>query len=224
MAKKGGSLAPDDATPTMDLMIVAGPGDRVATELAHLAKTPGAATYVTDIVSASLAFTVAIDADRIELTPTAAIFLRPPSEPLLRPGFDEAFARGESVASLWAAAALTPAPVINRPTTHGFSGRIASSAVVVERRAGLPAGPCEVFASEPPDPPPGPSSGDSSWCVQDLVSHVTTRWPDLPSDGPYRARQADADPVYEIVAVLNKQAWRASPAPLDHLELELLSV
>lgn len=205
-------------------MIVAEPGDALATELAHLATSRGAATYVADVVSASMVLTLSIDADRIDLTPLSAIFLRPPPEPLLRPGFDEAFVRGESVASLWAAAALTPAPVINRPTTHGFSARAASSAVVVERRAGLPAGPREVFSSEPPDPPPGASASDSWWCVQDLFSHVTTRWPDLPSDGPFRARQSDADPIYELVAVLDEQGWRASPAPLEHLELELLSV
>ncbi len=206
----------------MDLLIVSDSADRLAIETVELAQEQGRTAAILDVLEAAQLFSIGIDGNQVVVTPEIPLFLRLPAPSMLRKSFDAEFQLSEGLATLWAAAALTHAPVINRPRIDTLSGYVSSSAVLTELRAGITTRALEIFSSEAL-PPPVPSV--QSWYLQDVVTHCTTPWPKLPEgQGPYRARYADIEPAYEAVVVLESQSWRCTMAPLEHLALEEKSV
>ncbi len=211
-----------------DLVVVADPADEVAAEVKIFVEESGRSAAVLDVFDAAQLFTVSVRDGVAKVDPEVPLFLRLPSPPPLRTGFDAEFQFNECLAQLWAAAALTSAPVINRPSPQALGSRVSHSAALTGLRAGLDGGAVEIFSSrpsEPPEPPEPPSlsaSGGDQWWVQDASTHLTSPWPLPPGDrtGPFRARWSDADPVFEAVVVLAGQAWRCTTADLDHLRLE----
>lgn len=212
------------------LVVVADPEDPVAVEVRDFVRDSGHAATILDVFDAAQLFTLTVDGPAAVVEPALPMFVRLPAPPLPRVSFDAEFQLNECLAHLWAVAALTPAPVINRPLPGGPGTRVSPSAALTELRAGLPVGSPEIFSSRPPEPA-GEPSGDqgTQWWVQDLGSWRTRRWPDLPDgghapsadgDGPYRARWSDPDPLFESVVVLGSQGWRSSPVDLDRLGLE----
>jgi hypothetical protein len=208
-----------------DLVIVSDPADEVARELqAYVADTDRTAVIL-DVFDAAQAFTIIVRAGEAVVEPEVPMFLRFPAMPAQRLSFDAEFHVGECVAQIWAAAALSRAPVINRPAAALAGGRTSPSAAVTESRAGLSGtagGGIEVFSSQYPEPVPG--DGERFW-VEDLGTLRTRAWPQRPGgSGPYRARWSDGDPVMEIVVVLGDRAWRCTTADIDHLDLERQSI
>jgi hypothetical protein len=216
-----------------DLLIVADPADPVAAELTVYLAEHGRRAVTLDPFAAAQLFTVEVttraagdgDAARdvdVQVRPRMPMFLRVPELGGPAATFDARFQYQECLAQLWAAAALTDAPVVNRPTLRGLGGAVTSSAALTEQRAGAPAGSVEVFASSFPDP--AEQAGDR-WWVRDQVTGHTAAWPGRPGgDGPYRARWSAADPAFEAVVVLGADAWRCTTAEIDHLGLPERSV
>ncbi|MGW2426205.1 hypothetical protein ACWC0C_44615 [Streptomyces sp. NPDC001709] len=211
------------------LVIVADPEDPVAIDVRDFVRDSGREAAILDVFDAAQLFTVTVDGSTALVEPALPMFLRLPAAPLRRISFDAEFQLNECLAHLWAVAALTPAPVINRPEPGGLGTRVSASAALTELRAGLPGGSPEIFSSRPCGPPGESGDGQGTqWWVQDLDSWTTRPWPDPADDlapsadgsGPYRARWSDPDPLFESVVVLGDQAWRSSPIDLDHLGLQ----
>jgi hypothetical protein len=114
----------------MTLLVLAGSGDETAVRFARFASDRGVETVVVAGFD-RLAVTVTVSRDLtarstilVDGRPPAGIFCRgrldssPPSAPSAR------FATSEQQAALWAALALWPGPVINRPTVHGYPPRL----------------------------------------------------------------------------------------------------
>ncbi|MEU6878465.1 hypothetical protein [Streptomyces sp. NPDC046712] len=211
------------------LVIVADPEDLVAVEVRDFVLESGHEAAVLDVFDAAQMFTVTVDDDTAVVEPALPMILRLPAPPLLRTSFDAEFQLNECLAHLWAVAALTPAPVINRPVPGALGSSVSASAALTELRAGLPVGSVEVFSSRPPEPD-GPTAADgehggygegTQWWVQDLGSWTTRPWPEQSAaSGPYRARWSDPDPLFENVVVLGDHAWPCSAVELDGLRLE----
>ncbi|MGE7386520.1 hypothetical protein ACQKM2_13690 [Streptomyces sp. NPDC004126] len=210
------------------LVIVADPEDQVAVEVRDFVRESGHEAAVLDVFDAAQMFTVTVDEDTAVVEPALPMVLRLPAPPLLRISFDAEFQLNECLAHLWAVAALTPAPVINRPAPGALGSSVSASAALTELRAGLPAGSVEVFSSRPPEPDGPPAAGGAGehgdgaqWWVQDLGSWTTRPWPEQPAGtGPYRARWSDPEPLFENVVVLGDHAWPCSAVELDGLRLE----
>ncbi|ANP50931.1 hypothetical protein J2Z21_005134 [Streptomyces griseochromogenes] len=211
------------------LVVVADPEDPVAVDVRDFVLESGHEATVLDVFDAAQLFTITVDGATAVVEPALPMFLRLPAPPLLRTGFDAEFHLNECLAHLWAVAALTPAPVINRPEPGGLGTRVSASAALTELRAGLADGSPEIFSAEPSGPPGEPPGGQGTqWWIQDLGSWTTRPWPELPDPlvpsadcrGPYRARWSDPEPLFESVVVLGGQAWRSSPVDLDGLGLE----
>ncbi|MEU1408269.1 hypothetical protein ABZ471_39220 [Streptomyces sp. NPDC005728] len=212
---------PTEAAAPADLIVVADPQDPIAVETADYVREQGRSAAVLDVFDAAQLFTVATRAGTATVDPVVPLVLLLPSPPGRRIGFDAEFHLGECLAQLWAVAALTPAPVINRPSSALVAGRTMRSAAVTEHRAGE-SGDSELFSFDYPRP--GSPEGEAFW-VEDLGTLRARRWPERPpGTGPYRARWSDADPAMETVVVLGDRAWRCTTADLDHLALESRSV
>lgn len=120
---------------------------------------------------------------------------------------------------LWAAAALTRAPVLNRPTGRGFEARWSSSGAVTERRAETETAP-ELYACSPAGLG---APSDAPWALEDSRGR-TRPWTGADTgEAPYRARPLLADERYERVVVLGERAWRITSVPLERLDLEARS-
>ncbi|MFJ3308842.1 hypothetical protein ACIPSA_38510 [Streptomyces sp. NPDC086549] len=213
-------MSSEPLTPA-DLIVVADPQDAVAGEMAEYVAEQGRSVAVLDVFDAAQLFTVTTRAGAATVEPVVPLVLLLPPPPTRRISFDAEFQLGECLAHLWAVAALTPAPVINRPSATLVAGRTSRSAAVTERRAGEDGG-SEVFSFDYPRP--GSPEGDTFW-VEDLGTLRARPWPRRPpGTGPYRARWSDADPATETVVVLGDRAWCCTTVDLGHLALESRSV
>ncbi|WP_218825609.1 hypothetical protein [Streptosporangium subroseum] len=202
----------------IEFVIVADPADKVAAELAAYVREHGRTAAVLDVFEAAQLFTLSVIGGRATVEPVLPMILRLPAPPVLRTDVDAEFQFNECLAQLWAVAALSPAPVVNRPSAHSLGGQVSYSAALTAMRAGVHDGSAEVFASTYPEP--GVPEGDR-WWVQDTGTLTTSPWPERPvGEGPYRGRWSDSDPAFEIVVVLEGRAWRCTTADLEHLDLE----
>ncbi|CAJ59546.1 MULTISPECIES: hypothetical protein [Frankia] len=202
-----------------DLLIVAEPDDAVASFVAEYLDEVGRRAVVLDPFHAAQLFTVAVSGRSALVTPRVPMLLRVPPPPVVGAGArpDAQFQYQECVALLWAAAALTDLPVVNRPSVVAFGSAVSGSAALTDMAAGQPVSSIEVFSSTYPDPA---RQTDEAWWVQDAVTRETARWPQPPAaGGPFRARWSAADPVFEVVVVLAGSAWRCTTAEIDDLDL-----
>src|SRR5690349_10425178 len=127
----------------MDLLIVAREDDALATRLLEAAHRAGRDAVRVGILEAGQTFTVRLGATTT-VEPRCPVLFRPifPSD-LDREGL---FHHQEAYACVWAAARLTPAPVVNRPSEWGTPGRYSYVHTVTHRRCALPSA-AETFVS-----------------------------------------------------------------------------
>jgi hypothetical protein len=203
----------------MDLLVVASRHDPVAALLAEYARARGRTPIVLEHADAARLFTIENGAAGARVEPEVPMLLRPPMPRVPGRDSDTVFLDGECGAVLWAAAALTKAPVLNRPGERGFEGRWSPSGSVTERRADV-AVDAELYASgnggEQPD--------RRRWALEDPRGR-TRIWSGADeSEGPFRARPVLDDERYECVVVLGERAWRTTLAEIEQFELERRSV
>jgi hypothetical protein len=206
--------------PTLDLLLVADRRDPVATLIAAEARRHDRQLLVMEHEDAGRLFTITGEAEATRVEPDLPMLLRPAAPPIPNRDSDAIFLSGESLATLWAAAALLRSPVLNRPSPRGFEAGWSSSGAITERRAQARVAP-EIYAraqsdAGPPDRRP--------WAVEDMRGR-TRRWINADTgDAPYRARPVIEDEGYERVIVLNDRAWRSTMLELDRFGLEARSI
>ena len=135
--------APPRAEP--DLLVIADAEDELAVQLAGRARDKGCTVLHVGYRDAAGMLSVSQGSATV-VRPQCPMLVRSPAAPPPGASQRDAFHQAEIRALVWAAAALTPLPVVNRPTADGFSGRVARSSAVVRLRAGQPPRQ-EIFAS-----------------------------------------------------------------------------
>jgi hypothetical protein len=207
----------------LDVCIVASEADPLAREVASSCARRGYAARILDVASAARLYSISVGDGGAVVEPDIPMLLRLPPPKDARGSFDEAFSESECFAALFAAAALSTRPVINRPQSGSLSGRISQSSALTALRSGDVSVVGEVFASAPPEP--GKADAERVWCIQELTTFQTRLWPSSPNGrGPFRAKWLDAHLAYEMVVVLDQDAWRSTAVDLRGLELEERSV
>ena len=131
------------------VLVIADKDDRLAGALWAAAVERGLSADWWPYREAALRFSVSRRNGAVTVDPGVPIFLRPPPAPSVWLDRESQFHHAEIVSLVWAAAALTQAPVINRPGVLGFAGRADALAAVTRRRAGVHAA-----TLEPADAPP----------------------------------------------------------------------
>jgi hypothetical protein len=202
----------------MDVLIVAGLDDGVALRLRQALEKRGRRVSHHDGPSAARLFTLRVAAGTRKVTPSSPMFVRASAwwhEPRSESS-DERFLRAEAYATFWAAAALSPAPVINRPGRDGSVGRMTSGALAA--LSGSPPG-----ASRPESYVSGPEVlGDAAEAMwgEDLEFRVAPV-AQFRRGTPLRARELNPGALYEIVTVVGERGFSATQDPRSvelHLE------
>lgn len=190
-----------------NILIVAGPDDGTAIRLREALELKGRRVVHLDGPGASRLFTVRVGRDATSVEPALPMFVRA-SAWYYNDGAaeaDERFQRAESYASFWAAAALSPSPVINRPNGNGALGRLTAAELSIRLKSDPVAAIRELHASGP-DQVSGAS--DSLWGEDSnfLTAPVTEMRPGT----PLRARELNPCALYEIVTVVGLRAFSAT--------------
>jgi hypothetical protein len=192
-----------------DVLIVAGPEDRVANRLQRDLEQIGRRVAVLDGPSAARLFTIRVRRDEVTVTPAPPMFVRASAwwYDFAAAGADERFLRAEAYATFWAATALSKAVVINRTGPGGGVGRMTAGALATA--TGTPDAACDIYAS-------GPEfieneAGDTIW-GEDGEFRVGSI-AELRRGEPLRARRLDPTALYEIVTVVGNRGFAATTDP-----------
>ena len=174
----------------------------------------GRSIIFVDGPSAAQKFTLRVLPKSTFVAPNLPMFVRASAWEHMRTtrDADELFLRAETYATFWAAAALSSAPVINRPSPSGPAGQFTLTAIAAALGIAAVRGP-EVHASGPEminDPT------DETW--GENVHFQSGPVALLPREVPLRARKVDQSALYEIVTVVGSRAF---PATLDPRTEEL---
>ena len=205
-----------------DLIIISDQADELAKDILHVARSSGHKAVMMNMIEASRMFSISVSDNNIAVDPDVPIFLRVPQTPTIRESFDKAFQFGECLASIWAAAAMIKSPCINRPTPHGFTGRLSASVVITELRTCIAKPSNEVYSRRIPLQL---DHGENEWCIQDTATGDIAILPKRPKgQGPYKARKINRGVKYEVIVVVGACAYRSTDAPIKHLRLEQKSV
>lgn len=196
--------------------VVASPQDRVAVRVARAIGQRGSEVLFLDGPAAARLFTIRVTDGCTEVTPTMPIFVRHSAWWRIRgpSTLDERFMAGESYSTVWAAAALSPAPVINRPGPGGWVSHLTAS-TIRPLLAATASDPCDTVAGSPvevhasgPDQVRlavpgrvvwGRNADRDSGPVSELAAHV-----------PLRARAVDSSAAYELITVVSPRAFSAT--------------
>jgi hypothetical protein len=196
-----------------DVIVIASPADPVAGRLKSELEKRGCEVLQLDGMPAARLFTIRTAQGSSSLTPVVPMFIRQSAwQPIhAESDADQRFLQAEAYATVWAAAALSKKPVINRPAPDGYIGRLTGGAISASTARSAPAK--EFHASSPQmlDDPDNTLWGED-------VSFNTAPVALLRADVPLRARRIDTDALYEIVTVVGD---RALPATLDSRTIDL---
>ena len=197
-------------------MVVASPQDLVAARVARAIEQRGRVALFLDGPAAARLFTIRVADGCTQVTPPLPMFVRHsawwrssvPSTP------DERFVVGENYSAVWAASALSPAPVINRPGSGGWLNHLTAgtirpllAATPPEVSHAVAGKPVEVHAS-------GPAqvrlelAGRLAWAKN--VDRRSGPVGDLAARVPLRARPIDEYAMYELITVVGGRAFSAT--------------
>jgi len=192
----------------VQVLIVAHQNDAVAFRLRQELECRGAMVHYYNGPSAARLFTIHVGSHSTSVAPSLPMFVRP-SAWCQQPAdhADEQFLRAEAYATFWAAAALSPSLVINRPWPDGSVGRLTwgkLTAVLDSHPAGsdseIYVSGREIFKAD-----------DSTW-GEDWEFHVS-RIAQFKSGTPLRARKVSPGTLYEIVTVVSERGFPATADP-----------
>ena len=133
------------------VLIVAGPNDGAAIHLRESLEAKGQRVAQLDGPAASRLFTVRVGPDKTSVEPDLPMFVRASAwwYDEAAADSDERFLRSEAYAAFWAAAALSSAPVINRPNGNGAVGRLTAAELASRLTSEPPLAVRELHASGP---------------------------------------------------------------------------
>jgi hypothetical protein len=193
----------------VDVLIVAGQGDRVAQRLQRDLEKIGKRAVVVDGPSAARLFTIRVRPNEVTVEPSPAMFVRPSAwwYNQAAADADEQFLRAEAYATFWALTALSKNVVVNRIPSGGGIGRMTAGALSAALRTGN--GASEIHASRPEFIKDG--TGATIW-GEDLEFRVGAI-PELRRGEPLRARRINPAALYEIVTVVGGRAFSATTDP-----------
>lgn len=172
-----------------------------------------------NIFDASRFFTIDTgNMDSIE--PDLPLYIRYPFFGRIRQNFDYEFVVNEALATLWDIAFSIHSPCINRPTLGSSIGDVLLSTCLLERQMKFSSSSKELYLRYFPE-----TLTSERWTIQDQATFDTSVFPIHPmGNGPYKARSTENGTGYEIVAVVERQAWRSTKVPLERLQLEKRSI
>lgn len=193
-----------------DVLIVAGGDDPVAHRVADDLQARRVSTEWLDGPTAALQFTVEMTGSTVAVDPVVPMFIRPSAWWACVPpsDVDAVFLRSEQYGTLWAAAALTAAPVLNRPRRRSASERWTAAAIAAIDPAG-DARIEEVYASASGEVPRG---SEPDWWAEDAKYRVTPL-AEAADGWPVRARRINPDALYEVVTVVGDAGFAATRDP-----------
>jgi len=206
----------------MDFLVIADSRDQFAAAITEEASYRGYVAQHLDFMSAGRIFSIELTGATCIVHPGYPVLLRPPIALPPDSDSDTLFHFGECVAAIWSALALSHSKVIGRPGRYGLAGRCSFSSAITEMRAGSFQERPEVFASAS-----SMLTGLSpDWAVQNQTSFIIKALGELEPNAPgaLRSRPVEPDEGYELVVVLEQQAWRVSIVDLEHLKLEARSI
>jgi hypothetical protein len=195
-----------------ELLVIAEDGDAVADRLAAGAESSGWSVEHLTYAGAAGRLSIGRVDGAVRVAPAAAIFLRLPRAPSPWHDGETQFHASERCSLVWAAAALTEAPVVNRPDRAGLSCRCTPSASVLRRRAGSESNTPETFASHAPDPVGPPDE----WWVERQGDHVSAPWSRRgAAGGPFRAGRVRPGFQMAVATVVGRRTFVTTPTALD---------
>ncbi len=200
-----------------EVLIIAGPNDGVAFRLREALEEQGKRVAQVDGLTAARLFTIRVGPDATAVTPAVPLFVRASAwwcetEPI---DSDEHFLRAEAYSGVWAAAALSPARVINRPGRNGALGRLTAGEIAYLLSTRNGSGSSEFHAS---GPEMLKAADESLWGEDSRF--VIAPVGELRRGFALRARKLNPCALYEIVTVVGERAFAATSDPRTS-ELEL---
>lgn len=189
--------------PTSEIAVVDEADDLLGASFARWAAGQGVPVVRHRLAGAARAMTVVVAGGRVEVSPAWSLLLRPLRSPEPPASPDTRFGWSEAFATLWAAAALSGRPVVNRPDAWGWLSGLSASIVRNQRRAGLPVPAAEAYWHQLP--PPG-----GYRYHQDLDTRQTAGDPAMIRFG--RSRALPATRGWEQVVVVGGEGFRVISA------------
>ena len=189
------------------MLLVAGERDHLATSLLAGLSNRRISSSLLDGLSAARKFTIKREGSTVFIEPDCAIFLRQSAwdNALVVQDSDERFLRAEAFATVWAAATLTQATVINRPVLTGINRIFRTDILAALEPSALDKS--EIHAS-------GPEvlvDIEGLWGenVESTVGPVEF----MPGGIPLRARNVCATARYEVMTVVGQRAFSSTLDP-----------
>jgi hypothetical protein len=203
------------SVPESPVAVIASGRDTVACRLARAIERRGREALLVDGPAAARLFTIRRSGRECSVTPALPMFIRHSAwwSDVPRVTSDERFSIGESYSAIWAVAALSAAPVINRPDWAGWRSHLTAGDIGSLLPPDQDQGLAEVFASGPRQATmdySGPIIG-TLWGKN--VDRQTGPVSSLPAGVPLRARPVDQDAGYEIITVVGDRAFSATDDP-----------
>lgn len=189
--------------------VVASATDAVARRLARAIAQRRREVLLVDGPAAARLFTIRVSGRDCAVTPQIPMFIRQSAwwSDLPRATPDERFAVSESYSALWSVAALSSAPVINRPDPGGWISHLTAGTIRPFVPAGSVEGMAEVFASGPRH---AATDGSDQVLWGKNVDQQTGPVASLRDGIPLRARPVDPDEAYEVITVVGGRAFSAT--------------
>jgi hypothetical protein len=180
-----------------ELFVIADHPDPLADRFASYVEKSGWAALRLTYAEAALRLSISRRGPEARVCPAAPLFVRLPFAVGLWEDTEAQFHRSERWSLIWAAGALTQAPVINRPDPVGLSARSATSTSILRSRSEIGLGGPEVYASHAPNPC-GPAE---EWWLEDQSNRATFAWAERGARrGPYRAGRVR--PGFELLVMV----------------------
>lgn len=193
---------------TADVLVVAGRDDPVADRVCSALNERGRTSMRMEGPEAAREFTIELTSRTVSVEPSVPMFIRASAwwSKLPAGDLDATFLRSEQYATLWAAANLSEAPVLNRPRRRNAPERF-SWGQIAARVKGIGDGrPGEIYASRPE----WVIGADvKEWWGEDVCFRVAPL-AELSPDVPLRARQVNPEALYEVVTVVGGEGFPAT--------------
>lgn len=199
-----------------DIVVVSDFDDELSSHFISFACAEGFACVRSRLEDLAPALSIAMNSKETLVDFEPALLLRPVGQEMAGLDQDARFHWAEKFAAIWAAAALSPRPVINRPNELGWAARTSSSGALLELRGrGGVVAPEVIWSGRPP-----PDA--DSMLHEDL--HTWTPAASLDPIGCYRSRKMPACRGWEQAIVVQSRAFRVTTVDLGSYDLEMDSV